>query len=263
MYSVNAVPLDNDALGWVFLGTSEPLSNVVRRVTTLNTPGRHGSVPLPSTMESPKLTYAVETPRTNLESLLALWNMPNPKLSLTATPTKEVVFELLSSRYEGFGPADESVQVEFLVQLNGVFWRDATETTTASVTIASSPQVISAFAGISGDIQDSQIKIKGAFTGLIITDSAGSWISYTGTVTAAQWIRINTATGEAFLTTTDVWTGGTDVSGNIDTGGAVGGFRITPKMVVAPTNRQGELTITTATRSAAAIQVRGKGAYIV
>lgn len=265
MYSINGVPLDNDPLGWVFLGSSEPLANVVKRVGGLQVAGKHGYVKLPSTMESPIIRFDVETPKANLESLYALFTQNIIRASLTSSPTREVELELMSTRSEGYGAADEAVQVEFYVRLNGVFWRDITETTTPAVAISTSPQTITAFPGISGEIQDVSIRIKGAFTGLQIVDSAGSWMTYNGSITASQYLLlmpwINRAVIGIIAGSWDDYT--SDVSGAFDHGGAVGGFRLTPKMIVAPTNRAAELTITTATRSAATVQVRGKGAYIV
>lgn len=265
VYSVNGVALDNDALGWIFLGASEPIANIIRRVSTQAHPNRHGNIALPSTMDAPVLMLKVETPRTNLESLMALFNMDETKVALTASPTREVVFQFLSSRSEGFGVADEAVQVEFLIRLNGVFWRDVAETTTAAVNLDVTPKAIAAFVGISAPIEDPQIRVKGAVTGLRIEDSGGSWFTYSGTLTATEYLLFIPAEGIARVGTNaaswDDWT--RDVTSQIDYGGPDGTFRLAPKMIIAPTSRQAELTIITVTRSAATVQVRGKGAYIV
>ncbi|MGN7977444.1 hypothetical protein ACTJJ4_07705 [Microbacterium sp. 22195] len=113
--------------------------------------------------------------------------------------------------------------------------------------------------GLSAPVQDAIVRVKGAVTGLTITDASGAWLSFP-TIPAGQWLRVEGR--RAFLTTTDVWTGGTDVSGDLRQGGPRRRFEITPKRGASPDARAGQLTVATGSRTGAVIEVRGRGAYL-
>lgn len=117
--------------------------------------------------------------------------------------------------------------------------------------------------GFSAPVQDAVIRVKGAATGIQVTDSSGAW-AILPDVPAGQWIRFETDTGRAYQTATDVWTGGIEVSGLVDFGGPRGVFEITPVMAPGdPGSRSGQVTVTTASRTGAVIEVRGKAAYLL
>lgn len=117
--------------------------------------------------------------------------------------------------------------------------------------------------GISAPVQDAVIRVKGAATGIQITDQSGAWVTLPD-VAAGRWVRFEADTGRAFETTTDTWTGGTEVSGAVDFGGPRGVFEITPALTPGdPTSRVGRLTVTTASRSGAVVEVRGKSAHLL
>lgn len=117
--------------------------------------------------------------------------------------------------------------------------------------------------GLSAPVQDAVIRVRGAATGIQVTDASGSWVTLPN-VTASQYVRFEADTGKAFVTTTDTWTGGTDVSGQVDFGGPRGVFEITPVLAsLDPSTREGVLTVATVTRSSAVVEVRGKAAYAI
>lgn len=117
--------------------------------------------------------------------------------------------------------------------------------------------------GLSAPVQDAVIRVKGAATGIQVTDQSGAWVTLPD-VAAGRWVRFEADTGRAFETTTDTWTGGTEVSGAVDFGGPRGVFEITPALTPGdPTTRVGRLTVATASRTGAVIEVRGKSAHLL
>lgn len=265
MYSVNGVALDNPTFKWKLRAPTDPLPDLTDQRPTLKQSGLDGVVGgLPASLGPTDPVFVVETPREHLETLLALWE-PTGVITSTLTPGREVAYERLAISTTGYGKADAVLDVTVKVRYSGVFWRTTAESTTVAAAIAAaSVAVTGLFAGMSAPIQDAIVRVKGATTGLIVTDTAGSWFSYTPAVGAAEYLRFETASGRAFITATDTWAGGTEVSGGIDFGGSRGVFEITPRLAPGnPASRDGRLTVTTATRSGAQIQVRGRGAFIV
>jgi hypothetical protein len=206
----------------------------------------------------------VRTPKAHLQTLVALFSGEGT-LSVTADASRSVAFELLSWAHTGYGQAEAFLDVTFLIRLPHVYWRDSAESTSVAAALSSaSVAVTGLFPGLSAPVQDVIVRVKGATAGLQVTDTAGSWFAYAPALTGTQYLRFESATGRAFVTTTDTWTGGTEVSGSVDFGGPRGVFEITPRLAPAdPSSRDGRLTVATATRSGASIQVRGKGAYLV
>lgn len=262
MYSINGIALDNEPFGWVFRGPSKPLSELVKQAQSLSTPGRDELVPLPSTFESPVLSLVVQTPRENLETLYAVFLQANPMLSLTDVPWRSVAVEYLGASLEGYGLADGLVDVTFMVRLNGVFWRDADESTSAAVSLSAASVIVPVFPGGSASVRDAIIRVAGQASGLKVADAAGSWFSYPASLPAGSFLRFESDTGHAFTTTTDVWTGGTEVTGVVVNGPGPYFLEMTPTFV-DPASRSAKLTVTTTARSGASIQVRGRGAYLV
>lgn len=117
--------------------------------------------------------------------------------------------------------------------------------------------------GMSAPIQDGVVRVKGAASGIQLTDSSGAWLTLPD-IPAGEYVRFDMDTGRAWHTTTETWFGGTEVSGQVDFGGPRGVFEITPVMVGGdPDSRKGVLTVTTVTRSGAEVAVRGKDARLI
>lgn len=262
MYSINGIALDSPSRDWKLLAPSKPISGIERRIASLPVPGRHGAIAQPATFGSIMVMLVVGTSRAGLEALYALFAQPTIRLSLTSTPAKEAVATLASVDYEGYGPGEELIDARFTLRLDAPFWRDATTTTSAAAAIGSASVVASVMAGMSAPVQDSIIRVKGT-TGLRVTDSGGAWFEYLPAIGTSNYLRFHSDTGRAFITNTDTWTGGTEVSGVVDFVTASGGpFEIAPYFT-DPATRTGRLTVTTTARSAATIEVRGKAAYLL
>ncbi|MDR6142033.1 hypothetical protein QE375_001587 [Microbacterium foliorum] len=262
MYSVNGVPLDNPSLGWILRSPTKPLSTLTYGRASIESVGRDGVVAgLPATTGPVTLRFVVQTARANLETLIAAFGAGGV-LALTASTGREVQFETLSFTPEGFGAADAIVDATFLIRLPAAFWRDITaKTETAALTAAS--VAVSVFGGISAPVADAIIRVQGAATAIQVTDSSGAWATLPN-VAAGQWVRFEAASGKAFITTTNTWAGGTDVSGQVDFGGPRGVFEIAPSLTPGnPAVRFGQVAVTTASRTGAAVDVRGKAAYVL
>jgi hypothetical protein len=263
MYSINGIPLDNPGFGWSLRSPTQPLSSVTRERPSLQQAGRDGVVPgLGSTARPVTIPFVVATPRSQLETLLALFGAGGT-LSQSGDASREVQFETLSSTPVGYGDADWLVNVTFQLRLPRVFWRDKDSTTHPAAALTSSSVELSCFDGLSSPIQDAVLRLKGAADGIQITDASGAWVTLPAAA-ADAWIRFESSTGRAFATTADSWSGGSDVSGHVDFGGPRGLFEITPALdPLDPSVRRGRLTVTTVSRANASFEVRGRSAYIL
>jgi hypothetical protein len=262
MYSVSGIALDNAGVGWRLMAPSRPLSELVKRAQSLTIPSRDGIVTLPASFESPVIAFVVRTPKAKLESLYSLFLQPAPYVAYTASAARSVAMEYMSAAVAGVTAGGAIVDVTFLMRLNGVFWRDTADTT-ALVAIGSSSVVVPVFSAMSAPVRNAVIRVMGSVTGLNVADTRGSFFSYPAALPAGSYLRFHSDTGRAFTTTTDVWTGGTEVTGLIVNGPGPYFLEITPTFT-DPSVRAGALTVTTATQATSpTIEVRGKGAYLV
>lgn len=263
MYSINGVPLDRDPFWWLE-GRTKTIQELDESLSGVTVQGRAGVVPVPSSPSAPMWPIYMRVQRAHVEALSALFRAGG-SISYTANPARSVGFSLAGRSIQDELYVGGWAIVLFTVRLDGAFWRDTTESTSTAASLASaSVAVTGLFPGLSGSVQDMVVRVKGVTTGLQVTDTAGSWFTYAPALTGSQWLRFEAASGRAFITSTDVWTGGADVSGAVDFGGDRGIFEITPRLAPAdPSSRDGRLTVATATRTGATIQVRGRGAYLV
>jgi hypothetical protein len=259
-YSIDGIALQNPDRGWIFRGPSKPLSNLTLRRPTLQAPGLPGVMPDPDdalqNLDPPMPTLMVQTPRAEYETLLALFTRGR-MLSITDHPGREAAFELLSTSHDGYGNGDEIIDVTATIQLPGVFWRDTDERTfTQALTSASHTVDLWQMTGL---VTDAVIRVKAPFTGLRV-ESGSAWMTFASLTTG--YLRYECATGRAYTTSTDTWTGGTAVGGTVDADGPGDKFGIFPT-TIDPFTSKGRVVVTTATRGAGAqIQVRGKGAHL-
>ncbi len=261
-YSLNGVPFDNADYGWVFRSTSAPLADLTATLTTLRAQGRHGMIStVPGVMDSPLIRLVVQTPRAQLRTLEAFVRAGGVLTSIHEPGGATVEFVSLAPT--GYGPADGLVDVAVVFRVPDAAARGATVTSDAVSLSSASVQATGLLAGLSLEVQDALVRVKGAATGLVVTDSAGSWFSYAGALSTSQWLRFESDSGRGFVTTSDTWVGGTDVSGDIDYGGPRGLFEISPAWGSDLSARAGVLKVATASRSGASIQVRGRAAYLV
>lgn len=262
MIRVNGIPLDNPELGWLFRPGSVPYANVEAELGQLTVAGRDGVVSTATTLRSPLYPLKINTPPSGWAPLLALFTAPKLVLTRDDVPNVDISVRLVSGGPDRIFDRNALIDATFIVELTGAFWRDKAATTT-SVPLGEPSVSADLFVGVSAPVADAVLRIRGQASGIQITDSSGAWITLPN-VAADSYLRFESATGRAYVTTTEVWTGGTDVSGLVDFGGPRGVFEITPVLDVSdPTSRLARLTVSTTTRSNASLDVRGKAAYIL
>jgi len=264
MFSLNGVALDDETRGWLVGEESQPLTVTELELTNIVAAGRDGFVPLPARrVAAPTFPLVIETPRANLQALRALIRRPGLILTDSNFPGAEAALELLTLSPVGYGPEDEIVELTALFRTPGVFWRDTAATTTAAAALSSGSVAVSALAGLSAPVRDAVIRVKGGATNLVATDSQGSFFGYTDVLAAGEWLRFDSESGRAWLTATDTWTGGTEVTGKINTGPGSYFLELTPAFT-DPDTRAAVLTVTSSARTGSpTIEVRGRNAYEV
>lgn len=219
---------------------------------------------LPASIGAPVQPFVVQTSRTNFGALMALFTT-GATLTFTGDSSKQVVIEVMSSSYESVAAASDSlVHVTFQVRFPGVYWRDAAAVTSSTAALAASVTVAGLLPGITGAVTDAIVRVKGQTQGLQVTDSGGSWFTYTDNLPSTSYLRFDAGVGQAFVTKSDTWTGGTNVSGQVSFGGPRGVFELTPIIASGnPLSRSARITVTAGQWPGASIQVRGRATYLL
>lgn len=263
MIRVNGTPLDNPALGWIFRAGSVPYSSLEASITELRVAGRDGFVPAPATLNAPVLPLVVNTPPSGWGALLALFSSRELVLTRDDRTSIEARGRLRGSTPDKVYPRNEWIDATFLVEITEGYWRDKTTSNSQITALSSASVSMDVFVGGSAPVPDAMIRVQGAATGVRITDASGAWIAMPD-CEAGEYVRFESKTGMCFRTATDVWAGGTNISGLVDFGGPRGNFEITPVLAAGnPNDRRGHLTITSATRANANVVVRGKAAHVL
>lgn len=276
-YIINGVDIgaaSNNTMDWVLLrnGTSQ-LGGITRELTRVKVPGYDGFFPAPSTHTEQTLVFTIQTPRENLEALLAVlahtgYDASFPgygKIEVSTASGKAAYYVLASAIPSSNQPSDRLVNVTATLEVPSGAWRDES-TTVTTTSIPSSPTTISTIgSGISLPISDADIFIGGNVGTMQITDSAGSWLRTTSAYTydAGYGIFYQASTGRAYKATTgSPWVPTADLGFAVDVSG--GGFKITPKFnPTTPDTRAGELTVLSTLVSGVSVKVRWRGSYVL
>lgn len=259
MHSINGVQLDDPARGWVELDLSELVAGTAISRPSLTRPGIDGSVPMPGTLDTPAVAVAVSCRKSALATLRAVFLQPTLNLGRAGTYGTAVAELKAITAVPVTGGTDPEMEVKAVLELPGVWYRGDVETFTKPLAAAS--EALSVFPGITGKVTDALVRFTGC-TDPKATDAAGSFVAYTGTIADGAWLRIDTATGRGWTTTTDVWTGGTEVDPLALTFGKGPGFLTITPSFTDPATRAGALTVTTTARTAGATaSIQGRNAY--
>lgn len=262
MYSINGHSLTQPEYSWRVISGTELTAAVEVTRPNLTTPGADGSVPMPGVVSAPVFAIIVGTTLGALEPLRVL--LTQPELTLTKVGQNgSLAVELVSFTPTRVGIGDNPEhEVKIILQAPGVWFRDTETTSTQPLNAAS--KTVSVFPGISGKVHDALVRVTDC-TNPKIKDSAGTWIAYTGTIPAGSYLRFNCKNGKGFITTTDTWTGGTEVDHSLITfGRGPNTLVLTPSFTLTPAERTARLTVTTSARGdTAQINVRGRNAYSI
>lgn len=227
-------------------------------------PGRDGTVAFPTNRRQSVLNLVVKSPLEHRGTLLSLMSRPTLQITHEDRPSEEAVGRLLSSSVEAFHEAKGWAKDLFVIEIPSGSWRDTFTTTTDAVAITQFTSTSTFFSGISAPVQDAFIRIKGPATNVQVQDSGGSFMKVIGDINAGVYVRFDMRTGRAWATTTNTWSGGTEVTGSVDFGGPRAYFEITPHFPddLNVTSRVAKLTAS-ATSASGELQVRGKSAYLL
>lgn len=265
MYSINGIPLSNPSLGWEMLAPSVPLSSLQQKMTRSEQAGRDGVTAAPSTRGPVSWKFTVRTPHANLSTLLGLFSEQMLIVREVTAPDRYALGKLASSTVEQHFPRVDLYSHSFLVEIQEGCWR-GDEVTTALVPAAPAGAHLAVFPGLSAPVQDAVVRLKGPLQDPQVLDTSGAFVALAGTIPSGEYLRFEASTGRAWLTPSDTWSGGDEVSGLIDFGGPRGVFEITPRYPTPadPTIREGRLTLAQASyNTGAGIQVRGKPAFLL
>lgn len=260
MIRINGVPLDNPAAEWVSRPGSVPYSAFEAELAQVQVAGRDGNVPTSTTRRAPLYPLMVNTSPQGWEKLQALIGSPTLVLTRDDRTDVEASARFVTSSIERVYPRNQWIDVKLVFEVTSAYWRSKT-VKTASLALSAASVTLDVFPGMSAPIPDAVIRVKGAATGVQVTDASGAWVTLPS-VSATQYVRFESESGKCFITTTDTWTGGTDVSGQVDFGGPRDNFEITHVLNLADlAATKGRLTVTSGTRTGAVIDVRGKSAH--
>ena len=267
MFSVNGFALDNPTLGWVVTEDSTVIASTEVDLLSLSEPGRDGVQGGLGAPTRPALVVlSIETPRANEGTLRALFDAETLVLTEDDQDGIEAEVERASISPEVWAPADAIVELRVTLRIPGVYWRDTDTTTSDPEAIDGATVTTEVFPGLSAPVYDALVRVKGDVSGLRVEGARGSFFEYGQNIPAGSYLRFDSATGEAFLTATDTWTGGTDVTEHI-TNGAPPYFlelRHSYPTPGDPTDRVAVLTVKTSARSGSpTVEVRGRRAYAV
>lgn len=262
-YALDGIALTNPGMGWRLMAPTRPLLDLQPETTVLRMVGVPGDVdtdedPL-AALQAPAPTFVVRTPRANYEALLSLF-LTGRVLTNLDHPAREARVRLLGTGHTGYGPGDALVDVAATLRVPGVFWRDTVLSTSPPAAIGAASVSVDVWP-MTGLVTDAIVRVRGPVSGLLVSSGRASF-RYLPALPAGSYLRYEAATGRAFLTTTDTWTGGTAVSGQVNADGPGDKFAIYPARV-SVAESIARLTVTTTTRGAGAqVEVRGKGAHL-
>jgi hypothetical protein len=162
----------------------------------------------------------------------------------------------------------KSGTVEYALEIPAAFWRSA-EATSASAAVTTSTQTytVAALTGGNAPVSDSLIRVKGAFSGMTITDVAtGSMLQLIGAVTSTQYIIIDPATWTATKVTSDTWNrfsaGASDYSLNVVSNRGFGSQFIMEPLIVGGALAYQITLSASAPASSPVVEVRAKKAFL-
>lgn len=267
MYSINNIRLDNPTLGWKLMAPTEPLSALQVRRTVTERSGRDGVFSGPASRGPVTLKFVVRTPKANREALLALFASGVLEVREVGAAARVAYGELLSSTPEKHYPKADIYEDAFLVRIPQGCWR-GNQITTPVIDIGRQVTTFELFDGLSAPVQDAIVRIRGPVYIVSVIDSSGSRFWYGSTIPEGRYLRFHSDTSRSWITDTDTWSGGTEVSGAIGMNGPRDVFEITPRFPTPsdPRVRNAQITVDwdypDMPASGAQIQVRGRPAYL-
>lgn len=261
-YSVNGVSLQNKDKGWVLDRASIPVLPLEYASSTYTSAGRDGDFIAAQQARRPStFRFSVKAGLDTRRELLALMTGVNLEIQSEKFPGFTASGYTISSSVESYYEAKGWAKDLFVVEVPSGCWRGPVVTTPITVPAPAGAK-LTVFPELRAPVQDAIVRIKGPIEKPQITDPRGSFVVLNATVPANNYLRFDSRTGRAWITTTDTWVGGDEVSGQIDFGGPRGIFEITPP--ADPTKTDGSVTLTQASyNTGSGFQIRAASAVLI
>jgi hypothetical protein len=203
------------------------LSTANRRGKNFTIPFRHGTVFVQKFYDEREMTFGITCTtasagalETSLNTMRALF-APLTQQTLSMTMEDATIRNVLATVDKTIGiarltPSVAKVTIEF--RLTSPFWRLSTAIADNTTTINSSPKAMTVTNPGTVQERDPFIRIDGPFSTITINNSTnGTWVSYNGAITGAQYVIIQTVSGEYTAT---LHAAGTNVIGKVAHGGS-------------------------------------------
>lgn len=262
MYSINGIELNNPELGWVFRRGSTPVSALEFTATDLELRGRDGVTTFPTTRRPVAFSITIRSLLSTRSSLLDLMSEPVLDVTTDKKPGLVAKARTISSSVDAYHDALGWAEDTFIVEVPSGSWRDTVTTTAPKLVPTPTTATQTIYPNLSAPVQDAIVRFQGPIQEPQLMDERGSFVVYKATIPAGQYVRFESASGRAWLTETDTWSGGTEVSGLIDFNGPRGRFEITPSGSLTGV-RNGKISLTQLSyNTGSGVQVRGKAAYL-
>lgn len=215
-FLINGVALDQATKSWAVSERSKVLPAVPRRVQSLTRPGRDGVILVPADFDVATFVLVVNSPRANVEPLVALLTAPGAILTDSTRAGRQAVIELVSIDYPRLAPGDRVVAVTAVFRIPGTFWRDTSDSTTATVDLSTGSGSVTPWAGLSAPVADALIRVNGPATEVLAVDYlTGFGFQWIGTLTSSDSLIYNMDNQSAAITAGGSFTGGTDATAGL------------------------------------------------
>lgn len=262
MYAINGVDLINPSMGWTLLRESTPVSALEFSANNFELPGRDGNTTFPTTRRPTTFNLTIKSKLDKRSLLLGLLSESTLEITHDERPGWVATGRMLSSTVDSYHGAKGYSVDTYVIEIPSGSWRSSTDTTTTLVAPVPTTAYVELFTDISAPVQDALVRFKGPIQEPQLMDSRGSFVKYNGTIPSGQYLRFESFTGRAWLTATDTWAGGDEVSGFIDFGGPRTRFEITPYGPISAA-RKGRLSLIQESYGAGSgVQIRGKNAQL-
>lgn len=257
-YAINGVLLDRPNVGWRLLAATIPATALTMRSVQTVRPGRDGHSAFRTTRTATVPQFEVMVPTSDWATLQALFTAPELVVTRAGLSGQSMTGVLRSSSTPKYYARSEMVSAVFYVEVPSGCWRGSLYTSA----LATGESTF--WEGLSASVQDALVRFKGPVMNPELTDSSGAFVRVLGELVSGKYVRFDSNTGRAWETSTDTWSGGTEISSLIDFGGPRGVFEIAPKLASGnPTSRSASLSLTkTNSSSGHGFQVRGRAAFL-
>ncbi len=263
LLTVNGVSLHSSSIGWRLLAKSVVRAGSRYAVVESEMPGRDGVTLSGRTRDASLLRLRVLTPAAQWEALQAHFAAEEIVVTTDAGWRAEGK-TILATEQEQDQDTSKLIGT-FDIRVPAGCWRGDVATSALAAAISGGVS-LSVFAGLSAPVQDAIVRLKGPLEAPQVVDTSGAFLVLDGDLSADQYLRFEADTGRAWLTGSDTWTGGDEVSGLVDFGGPRDVFEITPRFTTPgnPTLRDGRLTLTyDSFGGGAGFQVRGRPSFLM